>query len=79
MESRGGLTSTLACFPFTAEDGATTGPFALVLILSTPTLDAITIAATAVVVFDTAINEGATTLGGTLVLGAMLAFDAYIA
>jgi hypothetical protein len=50
-----------------------------VLILSTPTLDAVTIAATVAVVFNTAVTKGATALRGTLVPGMTLAFDAYVA
>jgi hypothetical protein len=78
-EAEGGLTLTFVCFPFTAGDGAATSLFAPVLILSTPALDAVTIAGTVTMVFDTAVTEGATALRGTLVLGATPAFDAYVA
>jgi hypothetical protein len=66
-EAGGGLTSTLACFPFATRDGATAGLFAPMLILSTLALDAVTVTATVAMVFDAIIVEGAKILGGTLV------------
>jgi hypothetical protein len=61
-EAGGGLTSTFACFPFTDGDGAVAGLFAPVLILSTPALDAVTVATNVTAVFDMAVTEGTTAL-----------------
>jgi hypothetical protein len=47
--------------------------------LSTPALDAVIVAAIVFVVFDMVITEGAIALRGTLVPGAMPAFDACVA
>jgi hypothetical protein len=69
VEAEGGLTSTLAYFPFALGDNSGVDLFAPVLILSTPTFDVVTVTA----VLDTAIPEGALAFKGTLVLGATLA------
>jgi hypothetical protein len=74
VEARGGLSSTLACFPFALRDGAVPGLIALVLILSTPTLGEVTVAA----VFDTAVPMGAPAPGGILAPGEVLAFSAVL-
>jgi hypothetical protein len=58
----GSLTSTLACFPFVAGDGAIAGLFAPTLILNTPALGAVTVDA----VFDMIVPKGARGFGGTL-------------
>jgi hypothetical protein len=77
-EDGGGIASTFACFPFAIKDSAATNLFALMLILSTATLDAVTVTATVTAVFDMTTPEGVAALEGALVLGTMPALDACI-
>jgi hypothetical protein len=49
-----------------------------VLILSTPALDAVTVATTVTTVFDTTAPKGVMALGGALVPGTTPPFDVYV-
>jgi hypothetical protein len=77
-EDGGGIASTFACFPFAIKDSAANNLFALMLILSTATLNAVTVTATVTAVFDMTTPEGVAALEGALVLGTMPALDACI-
>jgi hypothetical protein len=64
-EGNKGPILSLTCFPFNASDGAALGLFTPAPILSTPSLEEVTVTT----VFDTKAEVDSTVFGGTPVLG----------
>jgi hypothetical protein len=72
IEVEGGPASSFNCFPFATEDGATSGIFISILILSSPAPKEVTTVAT----LDTEATEVATAFGRTAVPCTVVVFGA---